>query len=191
MSNHASERLPGVRESLRYDLPAGLVVFLVAVPLCLGIALASGAPPIAGLVAGMVGGLVVPLISRAQLSVCGPAAGLAAVVVTGIATVGSWQTFLVAAVLSGLIQVAMGVLRLGKASGWAPTSVVGGMLAAIGILLIMKQIPHAFGIDADAFVDEGDGRHSVATLADAVLPLAMVIALTSIAIWWCGRRCRS
>jgi MFS superfamily sulfate permease-like transporter len=130
----------------------------------------------------VVGGLVVPLVSRAQLSVCGPAAGLAAVVVAGIATVGSWSAFLVAGVLAGLIQLAMGVLRLGKASGWAPTSVVGGMLAAIGILLVMKQIPPALGVDGDAFVDEGAGAPSLAALAGAIQPLAVLVAAVGVGI---------
>ena len=184
MDNQASSSngTPGVLESVRFDLPAGVVAFLVAVPLCLGIALASGAPLLAGLIAGMIGGLVVPLVSRAQLSVCGPAAGLAAVVLTGIATLGSFQAFTVALVLAGLLQIGMGVLRLGKLSGWFPTGVVSGMLAAIGVLLILKQIPHAVGFDRDAFaVEDGATSPAVNSLLAAINPTAILVAVTSIA----------
>lgn len=175
-----SPAAPTLLNSLRFDLPAGLVTFLVAVPLCLGIALASGAPLVAGLVAGMVGGLVVPLVSRAQLSVCGPAAGLAAVVVAGVATVGSWQAFTVAIVLAGLLQIAMGVLRLGRFSSWFPTGVVGGMLAAIGVLLILKQIPHAVGFDKEEFAVEDGLAPTVKALVGAVEPVAILVAVASL-----------
>lgn len=172
---------PRLRDSLRFDLPAGLVTFLVAVPLCLGIALASGAPLVAGLVAGMIGGLVVPLVSRSELSVCGPAAGLAAVVVAGVATLGSYQAFAVAVVLAGLMQIAMGALRLGRFSSWFPSSVVGGMLAAIGVLLIIKQLPHAVGFDRDAFaVEDGSTLPTFAALQSAVEPIAIVVAVSAL-----------
>lgn len=178
--------MPRLRDSFKYDLPAGLVAFLVAVPLCLGIALASGAPLAAGLVAGMIGGLVVPLISRAELSVSGPAAGLAAVVVSGIATLGSFPAFTVAVALAGVLQIGMGALRLGRLSAWFPTGVVAGMLAAIGVLLILKQAPHAVGFDRDAFTIE-DGASSppvvgagVEALANAIEPVSVIVAAVAI-----------
>ncbi|MFO0613363.1 MAG: SulP family inorganic anion transporter [Polyangiaceae bacterium] len=188
-----SQPPPRLRESLRFDLPAGIVTFLVAIPLCLGIALASGAPLVAGLVAGMIGGLVVPLVSRAELSVCGPAAGLAAVVVAGVSTLGSWQAFTVAVVLAGVLQIAMGALRLGRFASFLPTGVVGGMLAAIGVLLILKQMPHAVGWDKDAFAVEDGASPTFSTIADAVEPLAAVVAIASLAAlvgWerWSKRR---
>lgn len=173
---------PRLRESLRFDLPAGLVVFLVALPLCLGIALASGAPLIAGLIAGMVGGLVVPLISRAELSVCGPAAGLAAVVLAGLTALGSFEAFAVAVVLAGVLQIAMGALRLGRLSGFFPTGVVGGMLAAIGVLLIMKQVPHAIGLDREAFAAENATPFpSLSALGAAFNPVAVAVAASAMA----------
>jgi len=136
---------PGMFSQLGRDLPAGIVVFLVALPLCLGIAIASGAPAFSGLVAGMIGGLVVPLISTATLSVSGPAAGLAAVVLVGIAKVGSFEAFLVALVLAGALQAAMGAARAGIITFFVPSAVIKGLLAAIGVLLIQKQLPIALG----------------------------------------------
>ncbi|MFO0551644.1 MAG: SulP family inorganic anion transporter [Polyangiaceae bacterium] len=169
--------------NLRFDLPAGLVVFLVAVPLCLGIALASGAPLVAGLVAGMVGGLVVPLVSRSELSVCGPAAGLAAIVLAGITALGSFEAFAVAVVLAGVMQIAMGLARLGRLSAWFPSGVVAGMLAAIGVLLILKQLPHFVGFDKDAFSveDNASQRFTPSALASAVEPGAIVSAGAALA----------
>jgi MFS superfamily sulfate permease-like transporter len=140
-------------ENLKYDMPAGIVVFLVAVPLCLGIALASGAPLYSGMIAGMVGGIVIGLMSNSQLSVSGPAAGLAAIVFMQIQTLGSFQTFLLAVVLAGVIQIALGLLKAGTIGNYFPSNVIKGMLTAIGILIILKQIPHAFGYDKDT---EGD-----------------------------------
>lgn len=138
-------------KSLKFDIPAGLVVFLVAIPLCLGIALASGAPLFAGLIAGIIGGLVVPWISQSQLGVSGPAAGLTAVVLAGIAAIGSYQGFLVAVVLAGLVQIILGVSRSGFIAYYIPSSVIKGMLAAIGIILFIKQLPHALGYDHELF----------------------------------------
>jgi MFS superfamily sulfate permease-like transporter len=138
---------------LRYDLPAGLVVFLVALPLCLGVALASGAPLLAGLIAGMVGGIVVPLVSRAPLSVSGPAAGLAAIVVEAVQHHG-FPAVCAATVVAGLLQVVLGLLRAGFVVSFVQSSVIRGMLAAIGILLVLKQVPHAIGYDAENFAGE-------------------------------------
>jgi len=130
---------------LKDDLPAGVVVFLVALPLCLGIALASGAPLFAGLIAGMVGGLVVAWLSGSQLSVSGPAAGLTVIVFNAIETLGSFQGFLVAVILAGFMQLIAGFLKAGVIGAFFPSAVIKGMLAAIGLILIIKQIPHATG----------------------------------------------
>lgn len=139
------------KSNLRYDLPSGLVVFLVALPLCLGIALASGAPLFAGLIAGIVGGLIVPLISNSALSVSGPAAGLTAIVLVGIKDLGGFNAFLVAIVIAGLLQLALGLLKAGGLGSLVPVSVIKGMLAAIGVILILKQFPHAIGYDVESF----------------------------------------
>ena len=140
---------------LRHDLPAGLSVFFVALPLCLGIALASGAPLYSGLLSGIVGGLVVSLISGSALSVSGPAAGLSTVVAASIVSLGNFQLFLLAVVIAGAFQILMGVIRLGVISHYFPSSVIKGMLAAIGIILISKQIPVAIGYDQPDFWASG------------------------------------
>lgn len=131
------------------DLLAGLVVFLVALPLCLGIALASGANLFSGLLSGIVGGLVVATLSGSHTSVSGPAAGLAAIVAAQIIALGSFEAFLMAVVIAGLIQIGFGVAKAGALSAFFPSSVIKGLLAAIGIMLILKQIPHIFGHDTD------------------------------------------
>jgi carbonic anhydrase len=135
--------------TLPRDLTAGLVVFLVALPLCLGIALASGAPLLSGVLSGIVGGILVGLVSRSHTSVSGPAAGLAAIVAAQIVTLGSFPAFLMAVVIAGLIQIVLGIVRAGFIADFIPTSVIKGLLAAIGVLLILKQIPHLLGHDAD------------------------------------------
>ncbi|MEO8588879.1 MAG: SulP family inorganic anion transporter [Flavobacteriales bacterium] len=137
----------------RQDLPASLVVFLVALPLCLGVALASGAPPIAGLIAGVVGGILVGSLSGSPVGVSGPAAGLTAIVVVAIADLGSYELFLAAVVVAGLLQVVLGIVRAGVIAYYFPNSVVKGMLSGIGIIIILKQLPHAVGYDKDY---EGD-----------------------------------
>ncbi|QDV19970.1 Carbonic anhydrase 2 [Gimesia panareensis] len=131
------------------DLTSGLVVFLVALPLCLGIALASGAPLFSGLLAGIVGGLVVGSISGSSTSVSGPAAGLTAIVIAQIASLGSFQAFLLAVMVGGVIQIILGIVRAGSLSAFFPSSVIKGLLAAIGVILILKQIPHVLGHDTD------------------------------------------
>jgi carbonic anhydrase len=135
------------------DLVAGLVVFLVALPLCLGIALASGAEAFSGLLAGIIGGLVVGVISGSHSSVSGPAAGLTAIVATQIGTLGSFEAFLLAVFIGGLLQIGLGLMKAGALSAFFPSSVIKGLLAAIGVILILKQIPHVFGHDSDP---EGD-----------------------------------
>jgi MFS superfamily sulfate permease-like transporter len=139
---------------LREDIPAGIVVFLVALPLCLGIALASGAPLFAGLIAGIVGGVVVSWVSGSQLSVSGPAAGLTVIVLGAIEQLGSFETFLLAVVIAGLLQLVLGFLNAGVIGAYFPSAVIKGMLAAIGLILIMKQLPHAIGFDAELEGDE-------------------------------------
>ena len=173
----------GIAKNLRYDLPSGVVVFLVALPLCLGIALASDAPLMSGLVTGMVGGLVVTLISRSPLSVSGPAAGLASIVAAGIAQVG-WEAFLVAVVIAGLMQTALGLLRLGFFAEFFPLSVIKGMLAAIGIILILKQIPYALGglVDDEKMGYFGEIAHAVGTASPGVL-IVTAVALTILVLW--------
>ena len=141
--------------NLKKDLPSSIVVFLVALPLCLGIALASGAPLFAGVLTGIIGGIVVSTISGSQLSVSGPAAGLTVIVFGAIASLGSYETFLLAVVLAGLIQIIFGFLKAGIIANYFPSSVIEGMLAAIGIILILKQLPHAVGFDSDFEGDEG------------------------------------
>ena len=130
---------------MKDDIPAGIVVFLVALPLCLGIALASGAPFFSGLIAGLVGGLIVSLLSGSQLAVSGPAAGLTVIVFNAIETLGSFEGLLVACVLAGIMQLVLGFLRAGIIGAFFPSAVIEGMLAAIGLILIIKQIPHATG----------------------------------------------
>ena len=130
---------------IKHDIPAGVVVFLVALPLCLGIALASGAPLFSGLIAGFVGGLVVSWLSGSQLSVSGPAAGLTVIVFNAIETLGSFQGLLVASLLAGMMQLGLGYLRAGIIGAFFPSAVIKGMLAAIGLILIIKQLPHATG----------------------------------------------
>jgi MFS superfamily sulfate permease-like transporter len=140
--------------NLKADFPSGLVVFLVALPLCLGIALASGAPPLSGIISGIIGGIVVGWLSKSHVSVSGPAAGLTAIVLTAITALGSFETFLLAVFLAGLFQLILGFLKAGSISNYFPSNVIEGMLAGIGVIIILKQLPHAVGFDADFEGDE-------------------------------------
>lgn len=175
--------------SIRYDAPAAVVVFLVAVPLCLGVALASGAPLLSGLVAGVVGGLIVGGFSGSSLGVSGPAAGLAAIVLSSIGTLGSFETFLLTVLLAGALQVLMGVLRAGVIAYYFPSAVIKGMLAGIGIIIILKQLPHAVGYDSDPEGDmvfeQADRQNTFSELGhvlDLITPGAVVIALVCLAV---------
>lgn len=132
---------------LKQDFPASIVVFLVALPLCLGVALASGAPIISGIISGVVGGIVVGLFSRSHVSVSGPAAGLTAVVLSAITQLGDFQSFLMCVVIAGVLQVIWGYLKVGFIANYIPSNVINGLLSSIGLILILKQIPHAFGYD--------------------------------------------
>ncbi|MBS1214306.1 MAG: sulfate transporter, partial [Proteobacteria bacterium] len=174
---------------LRHDIPAGVVVFLVALPLCLGIALASGAPLFSGIIAGIVGGMVVAWTSGSQLSVSGPAAGLTVIVLGAIQQLGSFEAFLLSVALAGLMQLALGFLRAGVIGAYFPSAVIKGMLAAIGLILIMKQIPHAVGYDADFEGDEAFLQEDTHTTFSelyyslkAISPGAVIVSVTSIAI---------
>ena len=135
------------KQYFKTDLPAGLVVFLVALPLCLGISLASGAPFFSGLISGIIGGVVIGSLSSSRLSVSGPAAGLAALVLASITNIGAFDLFLCAVLIAGILQVLMSVAKLGGIANYFPLSVVNGLLTSIGILIIAKQIPHAVGYD--------------------------------------------
>jgi len=174
---------------LKNDFPAGIVVFLVAVPLCLGIALASGAPFFSGMIAGIIGGIVVGVMSNSHLSVSGPAAGLAAVVLASITKLGAFETFLLAVFLAGAIQLLLGFLKAGAIANYFPSSVIKGMLTAIGIIIILKQIPHAFGYDKDSEGDfkfiQIDGENTFSGLINSINKIdlgATLICLISLAI---------
>ncbi|TDH25174.1 SulP family inorganic anion transporter [Segetibacter sp. 3557_3] len=171
------------------DLPASIVVFLVALPLCLGIALGSGAPLFSGIIAGMVGGIVIGCLSGSQLSVSGPAAGLTAIVVAAITKLQVYEAFLLAVVLAGIIQLILGFLKAGIIGDYVPNSVIKGMLAAIGIILILKQLPHFFGYDKNYVGDEsfvqGNDENTFTGIfhsLNAITPGALIIALVSLII---------
>ncbi len=175
------------------DIPAGLVVFLVAVPLCLGIALASDASVFSGLIAGAVGGIVIGLFSNSSVGVSGPAAGLTAIVAAAIHQLGDFRLFLLAVVLAGVIQIVMGIARLGVISSIFPTVVIKGMLSAIGLIIILKQLPHAVGYDPDFEGDEAffqpDGHNTFSELLyslNGITPSAALIfgiCLTLMVVW--------
>jgi len=188
------ETKPSILSTLGKDLPASIVVALVALPLCLGIALASGAPLFSGIIAGIVGGIVVGFLSNSQLSVSGPAAGLTVIVLGAIASLPSYEAFLLAVCLSGLMQMGLYLTRSGTLSEFVPSSVITGMLAAIGLILIMKQIPYALGyeggfggdvsfLERDSF---GSVREFLGSFFDYLLVGSIIIAVASLAFlfWW-------
>jgi MFS superfamily sulfate permease-like transporter len=178
-----------LKNHILHDLYASFVVFFVALPLCLGIAMASGAPLFSGIIAGILGGIVVGLASGSQLGVSGPAAGLTVIVSTAIVTLGSWEAFLLSAMLAGLLQIIMGFLRLGIIAYYFPVAVIKGMLSGIGLVIILKQIPHALGYDRDF---EGDltfySPEGVSSLEyilnsfDYISPAALVVTIISMTI---------
>jgi len=180
-------------KNLKADLPASIVVFFVALPLCLGIALASGAPLFSGLIAGIIGGVIVGALSGSQIGVSGPAAGLAAIVLTAIGTLGGFENFLLAVVLGGAIQVLFGVLKAGIIGYYFPSSVIKGMLTGIGIIIILKQIPHFFGYDVNleegfAFFDV-DGENTFSEIINSInnisvgATLVAVIGIVILILW--------
>ncbi len=169
------------------NIPSGLVVFLVALPLCLGIALASGAPPLSGIISGIIGGLVVGFISNSHISVSGPAAGLTAIVLVAITDLGSFELFLCAGIIAGIIQLILGYIRAGSISNYFPNNVIEGMLAGIGIIIIIKQIPHALGYDSEnmgseTLFDNGINWAYFGEMLQAIHPGAVIITLISLAV---------
>jgi len=177
----------GLFSNLGADLPAGLVVFLVALPLCLGIALASGAPLFSGIIAGVIGGIVIGALSGSHTSVSGPAAGLTVIVLNAITELGSFELFLAAVFLAGVFQMALGILKAGLIGYYFPTSVIKGMLAGIGIILIIKQLPYAFGLTDELshviFLNNDMGTiQKLYGIFDDFLIGAIIITLISLAI---------
>ncbi|MFY0605197.1 MAG: SulP family inorganic anion transporter [Cyclobacteriaceae bacterium] len=175
--------------NLKSDLPSGMVVALVALPLCLGIALASGAPLFSGIIAGIAGGIIVGFFSGSQLSVSGPAAGLTVIVLNAIESLGAFEAFLLAVVLAGVIQLILGFLKAGTIGHFFPSSVIKGMLSAIGLILILKQIPHALGDDQDYEGDDSfwqpDGENTFTEIVRAVQNIdsgALIISIVALAI---------
>ncbi|MFL9843750.1 SulP family inorganic anion transporter [Flavobacterium rhizosphaerae] len=173
--------------SLKADFPSGLVVFLVALPLCMGIALASGAPPLSGIIAGIVGGIVVGTLSNSHISVSGPAAGLAAIVLTAIASFNSFETFLLCGFIAGAMQLLLGFIRAGAISNYIPTNVIEGMLAGIGIIIILNEVEHAVGYDKSYQGDESlfrlDGSNPFSDIPDILArfdPGAVLIAIVAL-----------
>jgi carbonic anhydrase len=184
--------MKNIFKNIGADFSASIVVFLVALPLCLGIALGSGAPLFSGLIAGIVGGVVVGFISGSNVSVSGPAAGLTAIVAAGILKVPAFDAFLLSVLVAGIIQLIFGFAKAGMFGDYIPSAVIKGMLAAIGIILILKQIPHLIGYDANfegdsAFV-QNDANNTFSSLLAAVskvTPLAIIIGAACLAIQIC------
>ncbi|MEM1319193.1 MAG: SulP family inorganic anion transporter [Bacteroidota bacterium] len=179
----------GIFQNLKNDIPASVIVFLVAVPLCLGIALASGAPLFSGIIAGIIGGIVVGALSGSQLGVSGPAAGLAIIVLYAIKELGGFEVFLLSVVIGGVLQLLLGFAKAGIIGYYFPSSVIKGMLSGIGIIIILKQIPHAFGYDKDyegsLSFTQPDGHNTFSELfymLEAVSPGAIIITVASLLI---------
>ncbi|MDO5615822.1 MAG: SulP family inorganic anion transporter, partial [Cruoricaptor ignavus] len=183
----AKSLVGGIKE----NFPSGLVVFLVALPLCLGIALASGAPPLAGIIAGVVGGIVVGYLSNSHISVSGPAAGLTAIIFAAVTELGTFELFLCAGVIAGLIQLVLGFVKAGSISNYFPNNVIEGMLAGIGVIIILKQIPHALGYDVDFEGSEtvfnngysfGAISTYVSNIVASIQPGVVIVTLVSMAV---------
>ena len=173
--------------NLKSDFASGLVVFLVALPLCLGIAMASGAPLFSGIISGIIGGLVVGYLSQSHISVSGPAAGLTAIILTAITDFGAFDVFLMSVFIAGLIQLGLGFLKAGSISNYFPTNVIEGMLAGIGVIIILKQIPHAFGYDADFEGDQSfvqnNGDNSFSSLFEILDHIQMgAVIITAVSL---------
>lgn len=171
------------------DIKSGIVVFLVALPLCLGISLACGVPLISGIISGVIGGIVVTIFSGAKYSVSGPAAGLTAIVLSAITDLGGYQFFIAAAIVAGLFQVVFGLIKAGTIGNYIPNSVIKGMLAGIGIILILKQLPHLVGYDADPegdlYFEQSDGHNSISDLyymLNYITPGSVIVGLVSVGI---------
>lgn len=176
-----------IKAELSQNFASGLVVFLVALPLCLGIALASGAPPLSGVIAGIIGGIVVGVLSNSNISVSGPAAGLTAIVLTAITDLGAFELFLCAGLIAGILQLVLGFIRAGSISNYFPNNVIEGMLAGIGIIIILKQIPHALGFDSDNMSSEtlfenGINFNYFNEVFGAIHPGAIIVTIVSVVI---------
>lgn len=176
-----------IKAELSQNFASGLVVFLVALPLCLGIALASGAPPLSGVIAGIIGGIVVGVLSNSNISVSGPAAGLTAIVLTAITDLGAFELFLCAGLIAGILQLVLGFIRAGSISNYFPNNVIEGMLAGIGIIIILKQIPHALGFDSDNMSSEtlfenGINFNYFNEVFAAIHPGAIIVTIVSVVI---------
>src|SRR5919112_353786 len=181
------KRVKFYAQNLGADIPSSIVVFLVALPLCLGIALASNAPLFSGLIAGMIGGMVIGALSGSQLSVSGPAAGLTAFVAAAILKLPSFEAFLLSVVICGALQVILGFIKAGVIGDYVPNAVIKGMLAAIGLILILKQFPHLVGYDKDyegdqAFVQANNENtfSSIVHAFRAITPVALIIGIAGI-----------
>lgn len=168
--------------NLKSDFASGLVVFLVALPLCLGIAMASGAPLFSGIISGIIGGIVVGYFSTSHISVSGPAAGLTAIVLTAITDLGAFDVFLTAVFIAGLVQLILGFAKAGSISNYFPTNVIEGMLAGIGIIIILKQLPHAFGYDNDFEGDQAFSQTDGSNTFSALFSIFDYIQIGSIVI---------
>ena len=184
---NAKSLFGGIKE----NFPSGVVVFLVALPLCLGIALASGAPPLSGVIAGIIGGIVIGSLSNSNISVSGPAAGLAAIVLSAISELGTFQLILCAGVIAGVLQLILGFMKAGSISNYFPNSVIEGMLAGIGLIIIIKQIPHALGYEAQSFSSEivfengynfSTISQHISNVVNSIHPGAIVVTLISLGI---------
>jgi MFS superfamily sulfate permease-like transporter len=160
---------------LKNDLPSGLVVFLVALPLCLGIALASGAPFFSGIISGIVGGIVIGACSNSQLSVSGPAAGLSALVLGAITAIGNFELFLCAVLIAGILQILMGVFKLGAVAKYIPSSVIKGLLTSIGIIIIAKQLPVALGFKNLKEMFGDFQNYNIVVLAICLVSIAIIL----------------
>lgn len=176
-----------IKTELSENFAPGLVVFLVALPLCLGIALASGAPPLSGIIGGIIGGIVIGSISNSNISVSGPAAGLSAIVLTAITDLNAFDLFLCAGFIAGILQLILGFIRAGSISNYFPNNVIEGMLAGIGIIIVLKQIPHALGFDKDyegnlTLFKNGFNPAYFTELFNAIHPGAIVVTLVSLTI---------
>lgn len=175
-----------LKSTLKSDLVAGFVVFLIAVPLCLGIALASGAPLFSGMIAGIIGGIVVGTISKSALSVSGPATGLTAIVLSGITTLGSFEIFLTAVIIAGIFQLILGLIKAGTIGYFVPSNVITGMLTAIGVLIILGQLPMVLGLDMAALKGTlfgGAEKSSAAQLFHPGIMTIGVLSMVSMVLW--------
>lgn len=179
--------IKNITSGISQNFAPGLVVFLVALPLCLGIALASGAPPLSGIISGIIGGIVIGFISNSNISVSGPAAGLTAIIVSAITELGTFELFLTAGLIAGIIQLVLGFIRAGSISNYFPNNVIEGMLAGIGIIIVLKQIPHALGFDKDyegnqTLFENGFNMSYFSELFSSVHTGAIIVTLVSMTI---------